>query len=155
MIIPTHVTLFQTYRKFKIESLKTDRKKLHCELLQTHVTKGNLRQGLSLNLLQEQCQLGAVSSRLQKMNHDLCCWWPFSGCEIVPYSESVSYLDGLSKGDTLKKILNTRNAVNFVTAFESRQQSSLQNTQPIFSNKDVPIDVHASHGLYIPVSSRL
>ena len=52
MIIPTHVTLFQTYRKFKIESLKTDRKKLHCELLQTDVTKGNLRQGLSLNLFQ-------------------------------------------------------------------------------------------------------
>ena len=44
--------LFQTYRKFKIESLKTDRKKLHCELLQTDVTKGNLRQGLSLNLFQ-------------------------------------------------------------------------------------------------------
>ena len=70
-------------------------------------------------------------------------------------SESVSYLDGLSKGDTLKKILNTQNAVHFVTAFESRQQSSLQNTQPIFSTKDVPIDVHASHGLYIPVPSRL
>ena len=52
MIIPTHVTLFQTYQKFKIESLKTDRKKLHCELLQTDVTKRNLRQGLPLNLFQ-------------------------------------------------------------------------------------------------------